>query len=115
MGSLLAATAEAPGQFIHKNGTRYKMVRGMASFGAALGREKRAGDKISSATPEGVEGLVPYRGYAEEVITNLVGGVRSGFSYSGAATLESLWERADFIRITNSGLRESNHHDVQTI
>lgn len=115
VGSLLAGTEEAPGQFIHKNGTRYKMVRGMASYGAALGREKRAGDKISSATPEGVEGLVPYRGYAEEVITNLVGGIRSGFSYSGAATLESLWERADFIRITNSGLRESNHHDVQTI
>lgn len=112
LGSLLAGTEESPGQFIHRNGSRYKMIRGMASFGAALGRNKRAGDKVSSATPEGVEGLVPYRGYAEEVVLQLMGGVRSGFSYSGAKTLRELWTNAQFTKITSSGLIESRHHDI---
>ena len=115
LGSLLAGTEEAPGEFIHKNGMRFKMVRGMASYGAALGRNKRAGDKINSATPEGVEGLVPYRGYAQEVINNLMGGVKSGFSYTGAVTLEDLWAKCRFIQITPSGMRESNSHDVTTV
>ena len=88
------------------------MIRGMASFGAALGRKKRAGDEVSSATPEGVEGLVPYRGYAEEVVLQLMGGVRSGFSYSGAKTLIELWTNAQFTKITSSGLIESRHHDI---
>ena len=112
LGSLLAGTEESPGQFIHRNGSRYKMIRGMASFGAALGRNKRAGDDVSSATPEGVEGLVPYRGYAEEVVLQLMGGVRSGFSYSGAKTLIELWTKAQFTKITSSGLIESRHHDI---
>ena len=115
LGSLLAGTEEAPGDFIHKNGTRFKMVRGMASYGAALGRNKRAGDKINSATPEGVEGLVPYRGYAEEVISNLMGGVRSGFSYTGAITMEDLWAKSKFMKITQAGMRESNSHDISTL
>lgn len=112
LGSLLAGTEESPGLFIHRNGSRYKMIRGMASFGAALGRNKRAGDDISSATPEGVEGLVPYRGYVEEVLNQLVGGVRSGFSYSGAKNILELWSYSQFTKITSSGLIESRHHDI---
>ena len=62
LGSLLAGTDESPGSFIHRDGVRYKMIRGMASYGASLGRNIRAGEKVTNATPEGVEGLIPYRG-----------------------------------------------------
>ncbi len=71
VGSLLAGTDESPGSFIHRDGVRYKMIRGMASYGASLGRNKRAGEKLTNATPEGVEGLIPYRGSTEEVISQL--------------------------------------------
>lgn len=115
LGSLLAGTDESPGGFIHRNGTRYKMIRGMASFGAALGRNKRAGDKVSSASPEGVEGFIPYRGSVEEVLSQLMGGVRSGFSYSGAHNIIELWDNAQFVKISSAGLIESNHHDIKAV
>jgi len=115
LGSLLAGTDESPGGVITRDGSRYKMIRGMASFGAALGRSKRAGDEVSEATPEGVEALIPYRGSVEEIISNLAGGVRSGFSYSGATTLEELWQNAEFVEISPAGLIESRHHDVKAL
>lgn len=115
LGSLLAGTDESPGQVISRDGSRYKMIRGMASFGAALGRSKRAGDKVSEAAPEGVEALVPYRGSAEEIVSNLMGGVRSGFSYSGATCLSELWQNAEFVQISPAGLVESRHHDVKAL
>ena len=115
LGSLLAGTDESPGGFIHRNGTRYKMIRGMASFGAALGRNKRAGDKVSSASPEGVEGFIPYRGSVDEVLSQLLGGVRSGFSYSGAHNIIELWDNAQFVKISSAGLIESNHHDIKAV
>lgn len=115
LGSLLAGTDESPGGFIHRNGTRYKMIRGMASFGAALGRNKRAGDKVSSASPEGVEGFIPYRGSVDEVLSQLMGGVRSGFSYSGANNILELWSNAQFVKISGAGLIESNHHDIKAV
>ena len=112
VGSLLAGTDESPGSFIHRDGVRYKMIRGMASYGASLGRNKRAGEKVTNATPEGVEGLIPYRGSTEEVISQLCGGIRSGLSYSGAKNIEELWDNSIFIKISNSGLIESKYHDV---
>lgn len=112
LGSMLAGTEEAPGDFIYKDGSRCKMIRGMASFGAALGRKKRAGDDVSDAVPEGVEGFVPYRGYTSEVLNNMLGGFRSGMSYSGATNLEELWDNAEFMRISVAGLVESRHHDI---
>ena len=115
LGSLLAGTEESPGEFIHRNGQRCKVVRGMASYGAALGRESRNGDAISSSTPEGVEGIVPYRGHTHEVIGNLLGGVRSGMSYSGVFVIKELQERTEFIKITQAGRIESQSHDIQSI
>jgi len=115
LGSLLAGTDESPGSFIHRDGVRYKMIRGMASFGASLGRNKRAGDKLTNATPEGVEGLIPYRGATEEVVSQLCGGIRSGLSYSGAKNIEDLWDTSEFIKISNSGLVESKYHDINKV
>jgi IMP dehydrogenase len=115
LGSLLAGTDESPGGVITRDGSRYKMIRGMASYGAALGRSKRAGDDVSEATPEGVEALIPYRGSVDEIITNLMGGVRSGFSYSGATCLAELWQNAEFVEISPAGLIESRHHDVKAL
>ena len=87
----------------------------MASYGASLGRNKRAGEKLTNATPEGVEGLIPYRGSTEEVISQLCGGIRSGLSYSGAKNIEELWDNSIFIKISNSGLIESKYHDVNKV
>jgi IMP dehydrogenase len=115
IGSLLAGTDESPGSFIHRDGVRYKMIRGMASYGASLGREKRTGNQINNSTPEGVEGLIPYRGSTEEVISQLCGGIRSGLSYSGAKNIEELWENSLFLKISNSGLIESRHHDINKV
>ena len=115
LGSLLAGTDESPGGVITRDGSRYKMIRGMASYGAALGRSKRAGDEVSEATPEGVEALIPYRGSAGEIVGNLMGGVRSGFSYSGATCLAELWQKAEFVQISPAGLIESRHHDVKAL
>jgi len=115
LGSLLAGTDEAPGGVITRDGSRYKMIRGMASYGAALGRSKRAGDEVSEATPEGVEALIPYRGSVGEIITSIIGGVRSGFSYSGATCLAELWQTAEFVEISPAGLIESRHHDVKAL
>ena len=115
LGSLLAGTDESPGGVITRDGSRYKMIRGMASYGAALGRSKRAGDEVSEATPEGVEALIPYRGSAGEIVGNLMGGVRSGFSYSGAKCLTELWQKAEFVQISPAGLIESRHHDVKAL
>ena len=97
------------------------MTRGMASLGAAMERRTREGSKemeeqeLLNYVPEGVEGLVPYRGAATEVIARLAGGLRSGMSYCGATTLKELRENAEFIRVTEAGYKESLPHDVQTL
>lgn len=121
IGSLLAGTDEAPGVTILRQGGRFKMTRGMASLGAAMERRTREGSKemeeqeLLNYVPEGVEGLVPYRGAATEVIARLAGGLRSGMSYCGATTLKELRENAEFIRVTEAGYKESLPHDVQTL
>jgi len=117
IGSLLAGTEEAPGETFLYQGRAYKSYRGMGSVGA-MGRGSAdryfQGDIKDQLklVPEGIEGQVPFKGPAREVIHQLVGGVRAAMGYTGAATIPELQRRAQFVRITNAGLRESHVHDV---
>ncbi|MBI2343664.1 MAG: IMP dehydrogenase [Deltaproteobacteria bacterium] len=117
IGSLLAGTDEAPGEVILYQGRRYKIYRGMGSISAMMdgGRDRYGqGDITDTAklVPEGIEGRVPYRGRVADTVFQLVGGVRSGMGYVGAASLAELRARARFVRIGSAGLRESHVHDV---
>jgi IMP dehydrogenase len=124
IGSLFAGCDEAPGATVIRNGQKFKVVRGMASLGAAMGRKVvEAGEEESAESqedwdkvvPEGVEAVVPYRGQVDELIYQLVGGLRSGLSYGGAGTIEALQANAEFIEITPAGIRESHSHDVNRL
>jgi IMP dehydrogenase len=120
IGSMLAGTDESPGMIMTRRGHRYKASRGMASLEANIERNKREGndltqEEIEDYVAEGVEAAVPYRGKAREVLTQLVGGLQSGMSYSGAHTVEELQEKAIFMRMTGAGLRESGPHDVEVL
>ncbi|UAK22973.1 IMP dehydrogenase [Sphingomonas nostoxanthinifaciens] len=117
IGSLLAGTDEAPGETFLHQGRAFKSYRGMGSL-AAMTRgsadryfQQDVRDQLK-LVPEGIEGQVPYKGPAREVIHQLVGGVKAAMGYTGAATLAELREKARFVRITNAGLRESHVHDV---
>ncbi len=116
VGSLLAGTEESPGETILSQGRTYKSYRGMGSLGAMeVGGRDRYGQQAvetQKLVPEGVEGKVPYKGLVSENIHQLVGGLRSGMGYCGCSTLTELKEKARFIRITPSGLKESHVHDV---
>jgi IMP dehydrogenase len=116
LGSLLAGLDESPGEVVLFEGRRFKEYRGMGSLGAMQGYGK---DRYSSAmsesgklVPEGIEGRVPYKGNVHDYIYQLVGGLRSGMGYAGAATLEDLRTQVKLVRITNAGLIESHPHDV---
>jgi IMP dehydrogenase len=117
VGSLLAGTEEAPGETFLYQGRAFKSYRGMGSVGAmARGSADRyfqqdIKDQLK-LVPEGIEGQVPYKGHAADVIHQLVGGVKAAMGYTGAATIAELQERARFVRITGAGLRESHVHDV---
>jgi IMP dehydrogenase len=121
IGSLLAGTDESPGKAVVRDGRRVKIVRGMASFSANIERRevelRRDVDPADweKVVPEGVEAIVPVRGPAKDILFQLVGGLRSGLSYAGAATIEELWRNAEFMRITDAGKRESGSHDVEKI
>ncbi|MFC1521561.1 IMP dehydrogenase [Elusimicrobiota bacterium] len=119
MGSMLAGTEESPGTTIIRNGVRYRICRGMASLGAAFGRAQRTGQEdledAHEIVAEGVEALVPYRGKCEEVIWQLIGGLKSGMSYCGAKNLKELQEVARFIKISRAAYFESLPHDVDRI
>jgi IMP dehydrogenase len=115
VGNLLAGTPESPGVVVSRNGQRVKVFRGMASGGAAEARraaERDAGTDFTPAVPEGVEAVVPLRDHAAEVVAALMGGLRSGMSYSNAHTIREMQENARFVRITPGGLKESYPHDV---
>ncbi len=112
IGSIFAGTDESPGYFTIRDGVKHKSYRGMASFGANVSRkriDKREVDpqEIFDIVPEGVESSVVYKGSMKEVVNQLIGGLRSGMSYCGAANLEELRKNAKFVRLTNSGLSES--------
>jgi IMP dehydrogenase len=119
LGSLLAGTDEAPGEMELYEGRRYKTYRGMGSLGAmqGLGADRYATAQSGSGTrklvPEGIEGRVPYAGRLGDVTYQLVGGLRSGMGYAGAATLEGLRRTSRFMRVTSAGREESHPHDVQ--
>lgn len=120
IGSLLAGTDESPGLVMTRRGHRYKASRGMASLTANIERNKREGndltrEEIEDYVAEGVEAAVPYRGRAREVLTQLVGGLQSGMSYSGAHTIEEFQQKAVFVRMTGAGLKESGPHDVEVL
>ena len=116
LGSLLAGLEESPGELILYNGRQYKTYRGMGSLGAlqGYGRDRYATGIGSSdkLVPEGVEGMVPYKGRLSDFVYQLVGGLRSGCGYAGASSLDDLRTRARFVRITNAGLTESHAHSV---
>jgi IMP dehydrogenase len=116
VGSMLAGTAESPGETFLYQGRSYKSYRGMGSVGAmARGSADRYFQQDVSAmklVPEGIEGQVPFKGPAADIVHQLVGGVKAAMGYTGSATLEDLRERAQFVRITNAGLSESHVHDV---
>jgi IMP dehydrogenase len=117
VGSLLAGTDEAPGEIFLYQGRSYKSYRGMGSVGAmARGSADRyfqqdIKDHLK-LVPEGIEGQVPYKGPAREIIHQLVGGVKAAMGYTGSTTIADLQKRARFVRITNAGLSESHVHDV---
>ena len=117
IGSLLAGTVEAPGETFLYQGRSYKSYRGMGSVGAmARGSADRyfqqdIKDQLK-LVPEGIEGQVPYKGHARDVVHQLVGGVKAAMGYTGSATIPDLQARAQFVRITGAGLRESHVHDV---
>jgi IMP dehydrogenase len=121
LGSLLAGTDESPGAAVVRNGRRFKIVRGMASLSANVARKEieKLGevdpDEWESIVPEGVKAMVPHRGAVADILYQMVGGLRSGMSYAGAATLEELWQNAEFVRITPAGKEESGVHDVNLL
>jgi len=121
IGSLLAGTDESPGVVVLRNGRRTKVSRGMASLGAAIDRPDRQveseGDDPSWArvVAEGVEAAVPYRGTVNDLLHQLVGGLRSGLSYGGARNIEELQANAEFMMITQAGMVESKPHDVEVL
>ena len=117
VGSMLAGTEESPGAPVVRDGRRYKVVRGMASLSAnmqrkALDKEEVADEEWAEVVPEGVEAVVPYRGTVVDILHQLDGGLRSGLSYAGARTVEELWDLAEFVPITQAGMKESGSHDV---
>lgn len=117
IGSMLAGTEEAPGETFLYQGRAYKSYRGMGSVGAmARGSADRYFQQdikdSMKLVPEGIEGQVPYKGPAKDVIHQLVGGIKAAMGYTGSRTIEELRTRAKFVRITNAGLRESHVHDV---
>ncbi len=114
IGSMLAGTAESPGEIELYQGRSFKVYRGMGSLAAmAVGSNDRYfQEKNKKFVPEGVEGRVPYRGTVSEIIYQMVGGIRSGMGYCGKANIEDLRKNSEFIRITNAGLLESHPHDI---
>src|SRR2546421_287550 len=117
IGSLFAGTEESPGELILYQGRSFKAYRGMGSIGAMReGSKDRYAQEMtdieSKLVPEGIEGRVPYKGTLSEMVTQLVGGLRSGMGYTGCRTIGEFQEKTRFVRISSAGLKESHVHDV---
>lgn len=116
LGSLLAGLEETPGEVVLYEGRRYKEYRGMGSMAAmqGYGRDRYASAQagLGKLVPEGVEGIVPFKGTLADFVHQLVGGLRSGMGYAGARDLAELREKTRLVRITNAGLVESHPHDI---
>ncbi|MFR3072145.1 MAG: IMP dehydrogenase [Paeniclostridium sp.] len=114
MGSMFAGTEESPGETVLYRGRSYKTYRGMGSIGAM---EKGSKDRYfqndaKKLVPEGVEGMVAYKGKAEDIVYQMIGGIRAGMGYCGAPTIKDLMENGEFIKITAASLKESHPHDI---
>ena len=114
LGSMLAGTSEAPGEDILRDGRRYKAYRGMGSMGAMAGgsADRYFQEDASKLVPEGIEGMVAYKGPVEDVLYQVVGGLRSAMGYCGAASIATLQEQAQFVTITQASLIEGHPHDI---
>jgi IMP dehydrogenase len=116
IGSLFAGTDESPGDLVLYQGRSYKVYRGMGSLGAmrkgSKDRYGQAGARTRSSCPRASRAACPYRGSLASIVHQLVGGLRSGMGYTGAARSRRLRKNAKFVRITSQGLRESHVHDV---
>ncbi|UCH17886.1 MAG: IMP dehydrogenase, partial [Burkholderiales bacterium] len=118
LGSLFAGLEESPGETILYKGRSFKAVRGMGSLGAMMKGSKeryRQGDvaEADKLVPEGIEGMVPYKGSVLTIIFQLAGGIRSALGYCGCLSIEEMRTRAEFVEITHAGTRESHVHDVK--
>lgn len=118
VGSILGGTDESPGSPVMRNGKRFKIYRGMASFYASLGRKSKETGSVSISedlndyVAEGVEAMVPYKGSVMDIIKQMTGGIRSGLSYCGANTIQQMQENAEFMKMSRAGFVESQPHDV---
>ncbi len=115
VGSLVAGCEESPGETELYQGRQFKVYRGMGSLGAMA---KGSSDRYfqtenKKLVPEGVEGRVPYKGPVSNTVYQMMGGLRAGMGYTGCATIEELHQKAQFVRITGAGLKESHPHDIQ--
>ncbi len=115
LGSLLAGAEESPGETVIYQGRTFKVYRGMGSLGAmkAGSKDRYFQNDAQKFVPEGIEGRVPYKGPISDTVYQLIGGLRAGMGYCGCKTIADLQEKAEFVRITAAGLRESHPHDVQ--
>ena len=114
VGSMLAGTTESPGEEILRDGRRYKSYRGMGSLGAMAGgsADRYFQEDAKKLVPEGIEGILAYKGPVGDVIYQMVGGLRSAMGYCGTPDIQALKDRAQFVRITNASLLESHPHDI---
>jgi IMP dehydrogenase len=116
MGSALAGTEESPGEVILSHGRKFKSYRGMGSIGAmtkgSTDRYFQEGTAADKLVPEGIEGMVPYKGYMSEIIHQFIGGLRSSMGYLGSKDIPTFQANAEFVEITSAGLKESHVHDV---
>jgi len=116
MGSALAGTEESPGEVILSHGRKFKTYRGMGSIGAmtkgSTDRYFQEGTATDKLVPEGIEGMVPYKGHIKEIIHQFIGGLRSSMGYLGSKNIKIFQENAQFVEITSAGLKESHVHDV---
>lgn len=114
LGNLLAGTEESPGETIIYQGKTYKAYRGMGSLGAmqAGSKDRYFQQNAKKLVPEGIEGRIPYKGHVSDVVFQLIGGLRAAMGYCGAADINDMNEKTQFVQITGAGLRESHPHDV---
>ncbi|HEB77980.1 MAG TPA: IMP dehydrogenase, partial [Methylothermaceae bacterium] len=122
LGSLFAGTEEAPGEVELYQGRSYKTYRGMGSLGAMAQQQgssdryfQEDADSIEKLVPEGIEGRVPYKGSVVAIIHQLLGGIRASMGYTGCRTIAELHDKAQFVKITGAGVRESHVHDVTIV
>ena len=114
MGSIFAGCDESPGTFELYQGRKYKVYRGMGSIGAMENgsKDRYFQENAKKLVPEGVEGRVAYKGTVEDTVFQLMGGLRSGMGYCGAAGVEELKENGKFVKISAASLKESHPHDI---